>query len=206
MKKLFALSVYFVAVAFCFPAFSQTNIIGPPNGLEWGMSYSEAKTTLKSKGIKLEKPKHEKKIKLPKGFKIAKVGKYKILGRKTDVNMACFNSDGEICAFQINFRWFESGDNAPAKAKYQARKYWEGELEKAITAKYSGEGFVKHNDPDPDGSVPEVAFRDEVGNEIGVYLVDSKTFLGHQAFLIIYYSNEEILSATRKEQKATDKF
>ena len=80
------------------------------------------------------------------------------------------------------------------------------ELEKPITAKYSGEGFIKHNDPDPDGNIPVLAFRDEVGNELGVYFQDGKILFGHVALLSIYYNNEEILQATRKEQKTTDKF
>ena len=84
MKKLSALLIFVIAVFVYLPAFTQTNLIGPPNSLKYGMTYSEAKTTLKSHGIKLEKLKREKKYKLPKGFKVAKVGKYKILDRKTD--------------------------------------------------------------------------------------------------------------------------
>ncbi len=206
MKKLFAISICFFAVGSCLPVFSQTNLIGPPNGLEYGMTYSETNAALKSKNIKLDKPKEEKKWKLPKGFKVAKVGKYEILDRKTDVNWAFFNADGELCAFRISFRWFESGDNAAAKAKREAQKYWEGELEKAITAKYSGEGFVKHNDPDIDGNVPLIAFRDEVGDELGIYMWDGSNLLGHVAMLAIVYYNEEIVRATRKQQKSTDKF
>ena len=206
MKKFLNLSVYLFVVFFIYPVFSQTNIIGPPKGLEYGMTYSEVKTTLKSEKIKLSKPKHEKKWKLPKGFKISKVGKYKIFDKKTFDNYACFNASGELCAFQINFRWFASGENAAAESRGDAIRFWSGEMEQAFNVKYSGEGFEKHNDPDPDGNIPLVAFRDEIGNEVGVYLLHSKTLLGYQALLIIYYNNEEILSAKRKDLKSTDKF
>ena len=199
MKKLFAftISICFVAMAFNRPSFSQTNTIGPPNGLEWGMSYSEAKTTLKSKNIKLEKPKHEKKLKLPKGFKAAKVGKYEILDRKTDNNKAIFNADGELCSFQIIFRF--SGPNT-------RKKFFDTELKKAISGKYSGEGFKEHNEPDKAGIVPELAFKDEVGNEISIYFQTVGAILGPYYDIIVSYSNEEILAATRKQQKTTDLF
>lgn len=206
MKKLLNLLVCFYVVAFIHPAFSQTNIIGPPNGLEYGMTYSEAKATLKSKKIKLDKPKYDKKWKLPEGFRLSKVGNYKIFDEKTFTNYACFNADGELCAFQITFRWFSSGENAATESRGDAIRFWSGEMEQAFNVKYSGEGFVKHNDPNEDGDIPIVAFRDEVGNEVAVYRMDNKVLLGHQALLIIYYNNEEILSATRKEQKSTDKF
>jgi hypothetical protein len=195
MKTLFVLLISAVISAFCFPAFSQTNLVGPPLGLEWGMSYSEVKAVLKSKGIELEDLKEEKKAKLPKGFKLAKVGKYEILNKKTDANLASFNADGELCAFQINLR-FEKGRFV---ADAEAKRFWHDELKKAITGKYSGEGFKEHNEPDQDGNKPALAFRDEVGNEIGVY------FQPNEAWIIIYYNNEEILKATRAQRKATDK-
>jgi len=196
MKKLIVFLISAVTAFFCIPAFSQTNLIGPPIGLEWGMSYSEAKTLLKSKGIEIEDLKEDKKYKLPKGFKVAKVGKYEILNRKTEINLACFNADGELCSFQINFRWF--------KDKEKALVFYEKELKKAFYGKYSGEGFKEHKDPSPEGNIPAFAFRDEVGNEVGVYHQDQKTLLGDAFWILVYYNNEEILKATRKQQKATD--
>jgi len=180
------------------PSFSQTNLIGPPLGLEWGMPYSEITTKLKERKIDLDKPKEEKAYKLPSGFKVAKVGKYEVLNRKTDPNLACFNTEGELCAFQINLRWI--GDDGEAKGM----QFWKNELEKAIVSKYSGEGFKKHNDPDQNGAIPEVAFRDEVGNEVAVYFQNSKDLFGTKLFYIsVFYSNEEILRETRKQQKET---
>lgn len=205
MKKLLNLSIYLFVVTFVQPIFSQTNIIGPPNGLEYGMTYSEAKTTLKSKNIDLDKPKQDKKWKLPEGFTLSKVGNYKIFDEKTFTNYACFNANGELCAFQITFRWFSTGENAASESRGDAIRFWSGEMEQAFIAKYSGEGFVKHKDPNEDGNIPIVAFRDEVGNEVAVYRIDNKVLLGHQALLIIYYNNEEILSAKKKQLKSTDK-
>ncbi|PWB76325.1 hypothetical protein C3F09_00620 [candidate division GN15 bacterium] len=182
-------------------AADETKLIGPPLGLKFGMPYSEVATILKGKDIEIDKPKEEKKYKLPDGFKVAKVGKYEVLDRKTDPNLACFNADGELCAFQIVFRWI--GDDAP-----NARKFLDGDLKKAIEGKYSGEGFKKHTDPDIDGNVPEVAFRDEVGNEIGVFYASgiSESLLGKMAVSAIWiqYYNEEIVKETRKQQKKTE--
>lgn len=199
MKKLFAftISIYFIVIAFNRPSFSQTNTIGPPNGLEWGMSYSEAKTTLMSKNIEIEKPKYEKEMKLPKGFKVAKVGKYEILDRKTDNNKAIFNTDGGLCSFQIIFRF--PGPNA-------RKEFFDTELKKAISGKYSGEGFKGHNEPDKDGIVPELAFKDEVGNEISIYFQTVGAMLGPYYDIIVSYSNEEILTEIKKQQKTIDKF
>lgn len=200
MKKLLLVSG--IILVFCIPLFSQTNLIGPPLGLEYGMSYSETKTTLKGKDIELEKLKYEKQYKLPKGFKVAKVGKYKVLERKTDTNLACFNGSGELCAFQIAFRWF---DTNLIDAKNGAISFYNQELKKAIAGKYSGEGYKEHKDPDQDGNIPDIAFRDEVGNEVGVYFQTRKVLLGHEYWILVFYNNEEILRAIRKQQKATDK-
>jgi len=199
MKKLFAftISIYFIVFVFNRPTFSQTNTIGPPNGLEWGMSYSEAKTTLISKNIKLDKPKYEKEMKLPKGFKVAKVEKYEILDRKTHYNNAIFNADGELCSFQIIFRF--PGPNT-------RQNFYDTELEKAISVKYSGEGFQRHNEPNKEGIVPELAFKDEVGNEIRIYFQTVGAILGPYYDIIVNYSNEEILTEIKKQQKTTDKF
>jgi len=205
MKKLLNLSIYLFVVTFFQPIFCQTNTITPPNGLEYGMTYSEVKATLKSKGIKLDKPKYNKKWKLPEGFTLAKAGNYKIFDEKTFINYVCFNANGELCAFQITFRWFSSGENAAGESRGNAIRFWSDEMEQAFSVKYSGEGFVKHKDPNEDGDIPIVAFRDEVGNEVAVYLIDNKVLLGHEALLIIYYNNEEILSAKKAQLKSTDK-
>lgn len=181
---------------------AQTSVIGPPLGLEYGMTYSEAKALLKSKDIKLEDLKEDKDYKAPKGFKIAKVGKYELLGKKTDVNLACFNADGELCAFQINLRFYEAD---AAKTAEKARGFYESEIRKALIGKYSGQGFKEHKTPDQDGNIPELAYSDEVGNEVAVYLHRQKSLLGDVWFVLVYYSNEEILTATRKDQKETDK-
>ncbi|NUM75693.1 hypothetical protein HUU40_15130 [candidate division KSB1 bacterium] len=203
MKTTFALLSSAVVLFSCVSLLAQTNVIGPPNALQWGMSYAEAKGILKEKKIELDDLKYEKKYKLPEGFKVAQVGKYEILGRKTDNNLACFNADGELCAFQINFRF---GDSDYTVAKSKARKFWEEELKDAIVGKYSGEGFKQHNDPDPDGNIPEVAFRDEVGNEVGVFFQQRKELIGGSGWICIYYTNEEIAKSSRAQLKATDKF
>jgi len=211
MRTLFVFLISAVVAFFCLPAFSQTSVIGPPNGLEWGMSYPEAKVLLKSKGIDLEDLKEEKKTKLPKGFKFAKVGKYEILNKKTDDNIAFFNADGELCAFRINFCFQES---EPNKATSEVVRFWNDELKTAIASKYSGEGFKVYgskekHESDQDGSKLALGFEDEVGNEISVYLSPGKKCclgMRAEAWISIFYNNEEILKATRAERKATDKF
>ena len=197
-NKLSVALAVLVVVAFNCPVLSQTKVIGPPLGLEFEMSYSEMKVALKKRDIKLHKPKVEKKYKLPEGFKVAKVGKYKVLGKKTDNNFAFFNSDGELCAFLIRFKW--SGNNAYKDSE----KFWTQDLKRALVGKYSGEGFKEHTDPDMDGDVPILGFRDEVGSEIGVYKSAGK-FLGMQIIVTsLMYYNEEILNETRRQQKETE--
>jgi len=193
----YLLTVGLVLVAWL-SANSQTNVIGPPLGLEWGMPYSEVASKLKTKNIDIDKPKEEKKFKLPDGFKVAKVGKYEVLDKKTEDNLACFNSDGELCAFQINLRWF--GDESSAKAE----QFWEKDLKKALEGKYSGEGFKKHTDPDMDGNIPELAFRDEIGNEVAAFRTSGSNILGKVSLIQVFYTNEEIMRETRKQQKQTE--
>ena len=176
------------------------------------MSYAEAKVLLKSKGIDLENLKEGEKNKLPKGFKFAKVGKYEILNKKTDNNFAFFNADGELCAFKINFRFQE---DEPDKVASEARRFWNNELQTAIASKYSDEGFKvygleeeEHNESDQDDSKLVVGFKDEVGNEISVYLSSEKKCclgLAYETWISIFYNNEEILKAIRAQRKATDK-
>ncbi len=198
MKNLLLILVFTLVTSF--PGYSQTKLIKPPLKLEFGMSYSEVKAELKRRNIKLEKRGTPKKQKLPKGFKVSTVAKYKLLGKKTDFNRATFNADGELCDFQIELKWSQQD-------KYKALSYYNTELKPAIIGKYSGEGFKEHKDPNKDGVTPELAYRDEVGNQIGVYFTSGWTgFLKNKpAFIIIIqYSNEEIINATKVEQKTTD--
>ncbi|HUU45899.1 MAG TPA: hypothetical protein VM118_09215 [Acidobacteriota bacterium] len=202
MRKLPFAMAALIVIAFCSLVLAQTNLVGPPLDLEFGMTYAELKSTLKERDINVDKPKEKKEWKLPDGFKVSEVGKYKVLDRKTDDNFAVFNADGELCAFIIRFRW--SGSNAFKDEE----KFWTQDLQKAVVGKYSGEGFKQHQDPDMDGMVPEVAFRDEVGNEIAVYREKGtpSSILGSipVAVTTLTYYNEEILRETRKQQKETD--
>jgi hypothetical protein len=202
MRKLSVTLAVLAVVAFSIPVVAQTKVVKPPLKLDFGMTYSEIKSTLKDRDIKVNKAKKEKKWKLPEGFRVSKIGKYKVLDRKTDDNFAVLNADGELCAFLIRFRWTGSDSFGDAD------EFWESDLKKAILGKYSGEGFKEHNDPDMDGTIPELAFRDEVGNEVASYISKgtSKTLLGNinVSTITITYWNEEIILETRKQQKETD--